>query len=377
VKETQATRSLSFETRRRIGDKLRGTVHTEASRNHMSQAHKGIRELVYPFFLRLVGTNEEIAQIARADRKKIDILGNNLRQGGDLSSLSQDKKRQKISKAIKNKWEVEKRGGYTKEQTMEFEFAHRLFKEGFFTFDLTYWNRLGTLWEQKGRSTIEESFANLLRLEVFYKACVDAGAEDTSLLNKYGKIGRSVDKEWFNTSLQEEEKRIAYTLDGGDRINAIARREVQQWMNTVASWRARPPLDPQDVVQEVSKKLLSPRNIMRFPFNSSGQMGFIFTLVINCIRGEVRKLKRYRKVVAAIDRGEMEISIEESDDEEYRRIIEDPTIPVEVKLRVFGSNTDREIAQITGQPLGTVKSRIFNWRHEQIAAMEKEGKERI
>jgi hypothetical protein len=107
----------------------------------------------------------------------------------------------------------------TQEERNSINFAKRAQEKGFFTDDLTYWNKLNSLYESLGRE-LSFSFYDRLRLEVFHRAIEQAKEGDIALLNSYTEIGRSVDPEWFKLLAEEEgfikAKLLTFWADGED-----------------------------------------------------------------------------------------------------------------------------------------------------------------
>jgi hypothetical protein len=84
----------------------------------------------------------------------------------------------------------------SEEEGKTIEFAKIAQEKGFFTDDLTYWNKLNSLYESLGRE-LPSSFYERLRLETFLKAIMQELKGNILLSKQFIGIGDGIDRRWF------------------------------------------------------------------------------------------------------------------------------------------------------------------------------------
>lgn len=92
------------------------------------------------------------------------------------------------------------------------KFARELLANGLVTDDLSYWERMVSVYKGQGRSLPSE-FSERLRLEFFLQAVSKARSGDNTLLMLYITFGERIDVLWFDNSLAKEEDFISIALD--------------------------------------------------------------------------------------------------------------------------------------------------------------------
>ena len=203
--------------------------HLPEKEREIIQARKSIEQStiwnkVRPLFMRgaIAG---EIALITNLSRKQVNnaidrrIKKTNMRRlHDDFFTKETTRIRQSRSHKGKRKRLVD-RPTMSEEEKNQIEFAKIAQEKGFFTDDLTCWNSFNSLYESLGRK-LPPSFYERLRLEVFFSAIEHAKGGETTLLNNYAEIGKSIGLEWFNLLANEEgvirAKLLTYWADGED-----------------------------------------------------------------------------------------------------------------------------------------------------------------
>ena len=84
----------------------------------------------------------------------------------------------------------------TQEEKNSITFAKIAQEKGLFTDDLSYWNKLTSLYESLGRE-LPPSFYDRLRLEAFLKVIVEGLQGNNGLRDKFRAIGEEIDRKWF------------------------------------------------------------------------------------------------------------------------------------------------------------------------------------
>lgn len=178
-------------------------------RKAISQGKEGSLMKVLPLLMRGASV-AETAFITSVKKPHIDSIR---RRAEEVSKdLDQELIRKRQGEGVRI-WHASH--GRGKSELSDLFFAKKLYEAGFITADLTSWQKLHELY-QLNRRKLPESFADRVRLEVFYigmNTLLEKGKEKGGgILADYARLGKEVDEEWFLSSLKLEQAFIGNAL---------------------------------------------------------------------------------------------------------------------------------------------------------------------
>lgn len=201
---------VSEETRMKISEANKGHFHTEEYKRRMSERRGGVRIRAYPLIIRGLLV-EDIVQITGLQRKQVEWLIDDLKQRGGLQRSTKDGEKERKRRAHLGKPRVNREREYTLEQRNSLAFAGKLLEAGFFTEDLSNWEKLRDLYSNYQRP-LPAFFADQLRLEAFFAARTAVEKGEMTLIQTYGNFGNEVDSGWFDSSLVLDEEFITFMV---------------------------------------------------------------------------------------------------------------------------------------------------------------------
>lgn len=157
-----------------------------------------IRPKVLPLARRRVPV-EEIVMITGFDREQVHNAVTKMKLEPDY--VVPRSSRQEISEAHR------KKAPYSSERLHACALVSRFLEMGILTGDLTFWQELQEFYQTSQRP-LPEDFADRARLEVFLRARREAEDGNRTLLTTYIDLGEGVDKEWFGSTLTNEQRFI-------------------------------------------------------------------------------------------------------------------------------------------------------------------------
>lgn len=211
---------VSLATREKIGKASRGRKHTEAYRREMSQERGAVRIRAYPLLLR-GGIAGEVARITGLKKTQVQNLRGDLRKRGELKKHNKEEESQAKRKAHR----LEKMPSISE----ACDLAEELLRVGFFTGDVTKWDRLQEIYDEYGKKygvELPEDFAYKLTLEAFLKVKECIGGEGGDLLGQYINAGESVGSDWFYSEEVNRHRRFitAVTSNGSKTKPNVSHR---------------------------------------------------------------------------------------------------------------------------------------------------------
>lgn len=234
----------SEETKRLISQAMQGKRHTEEYRNKVSRERGGVRIRALPLLLR-GGSVEEVVQITGLRHEQVSNFITDARRSGILPRPTKEQESEAKRRAHLGR---PKRGHgrkYEESQRKQFAFIGKLLEADLIPQYLTNWEALGRFY-QKGNRTLPDSFAERLRLEVFFVGC---GLKEikgrTDVLDTYNRVGNSIDTVWFLSSLNEHERYIT------SRIQFVIeeKREQAKWSTLHVNGDAEVVFDNQQLAK--------------------------------------------------------------------------------------------------------------------------------